>query len=426
MLVHPAHQLKLPVHDCYPPYPHPRPRSRCLQSYLDAWEELQQKRKQADAAMPSLVESIIRGVLRHLSISVTNIHLRFVGGEGTEPPSIGVVLPSVEVGSDSADSGADAAPDASSPWTLVQKLVRKAPQNPLDRVVRLRAAVRGLSLNVQSDSLMAGSSTAALERLDGFSWDVLMLPTIEASNSALVYSPHSIHGVAHASSYVLMPLDLTALVALDLLGERRGAPLLEVNGTVDAPLAVALAHEQLVQLAKLGEELGRMSRRHELSSCGRPAAGPAMAAREWWGYAKRAAIAYRKAHTIQLNWVELQARRRARMDHVAAYSAWCANPKDKARAKELANIEHPMELQDIIRYRRLVRAALPHSAAKNNGLSLVETELQVSAARPRQLTDSPAHRLPATRTENVGWTPAHLCTPWGLSADCLPSAHSVC
>ena len=350
------------------------------QSYLDAWEELQQKRKQADSAMPSMVESIIRGVLRRLSISVTNVHLRFVGGEGTAPPSIGVVLPSVELGSEAAVSAT--APDSGSAMSWVQGLVRKAPQNPLERVVRLRASVRGLSLNCQSDSLMAGSTTAALERLDGFSWDVLMLPTIEASSSTLVYDQHSIHGVTRAVPHVLMPLDVSASLALDLLGERRGAPLLDVNGTVDAPLAVALAHEQMVLLARLGEELGRMSRRHELSSCGRPTEGPSVAAREWWGYAMRATTAYRKAHAIQLNWAELQARRRVRTDYVAAYSAWCASPKDKARAKELASVERGMDLQDIIRYRRLVRAALPHSPAKNSGLSLVETELQVQPAPP--------------------------------------------
>eukprot|EP00966_Prymnesium_polylepis_P287455 6639254-Prymnesium_polylepis.1 len=64
-----------------------------------------------------------------------------------------------------------------------------------------------------------------------------------------------------------------------------------------------------------------MSRRFELRQCSRPRVGVMVAPGAWWKYAVRAAISYRRAHTVQLNWAELQARRRVRMVYVAAYTA---------------------------------------------------------------------------------------------------------
>eukprot|EP00966_Prymnesium_polylepis_P020695 476249-Prymnesium_polylepis.1 len=182
--------------------------------------------------MPSLVESIVRGLLRGLSISVRNVHIRLVSGDELADghSSLGLVVPSLAVGPPPA-----AAATASS-W--VNELFRKRLRTLQEKEVQLSVAIRGLSLYAQRDSVLAGASTAALVELDGPSWDILMLPTIEASTSAHAQALHPLRGAAPSEpSYVLLPFDATASTVLDLNGQQRGVPLLDVCAAAESPLA---------------------------------------------------------------------------------------------------------------------------------------------------------------------------------------------
>ena len=237
------------------------------------------------------------------------------------------------------------------------------------------ASVQGLSLRVQNESVLAGATSAALMELDGFSWDVLMLPAIQASDAAHAHASLP----DPSSSYLLLPLLVSASLTIDLSGAQNSAPLLNVAAAAESPLAAALTHSQLDSLQKLGEAVGRMARRHELSDCGRPAASPVVAPAAWWGYAVRAAIAHRRAHTVQLNWAELQARRRARAEYVRIYAEWCEAPRNAKLASALLSAERTMLIEDILRYRRLVRAReVPRQGKGSPKPSpLMEEELQV-------------------------------------------------
>lgn len=240
--------------------------ARTKREQLEAWEAVETRGKQAGLKWE---ERLTAALLQKLEVHISNAHVRLEVADEHGGAAFGAVLPALRV--------SDIAPDArsversGSRWSLVsaaaQLLVRKC------------VSISGLAAYLtepQADDGEGGRRPGE-EPADEAALDTLMMPMLTTA----VAEPSHVLQPLHASlSAVFDPSDRPSLEW----------PQWAVELSMESEVGLALRHSQYLALLRLTEAVARSERQYRFRACRRPSQRPAVAPREWWGYAQRGVL----------------------------------------------------------------------------------------------------------------------------------------
>ena len=285
--------------------------AEALQKQLTAWQALEDRgrplaRHLAWRAGHSLTGSP-RSLL-HGRVSVTNVHLRVEDqhDRGTDPLVLGAVLRGLWLrartveddashgsGSKRASGVRGRIPDEQS-YDASSDSGDKGRHRSYRDWVRKVVEVDGVSLYILggSSSSRRGSHTreSLVPNVDRMAPDAVHTPR-SAEEEAARWEPmmHRIEQKLSSADDVIEPLSVAIGVSLDFRGGLAESNAVAKLG-LNSPLALALRHQQFLDLLALGEGLDGRSRREYYRSCGRPVSSGLVAPGEWWKYIGRCAI----------------------------------------------------------------------------------------------------------------------------------------
>ena len=312
---------------------------------LEVWGAMEIEKGAWDAMGERMVAQLVQDLLRKLVLEVSDLHVQLESGEDRSVIVAGLTLQKLSVAN---------LPDLEvSPKGLGSKA----------RILRKTVSIDGLGLYLEPPQPILGNRPQPPGPKDRSS--PKMMGGMDESSSSHC-PPH-----AHLVRPISLQLDAWINPSTAHLDSSSSSPQLELRFEFRQPVWVTVQRPQLVAIIALAEDIGRTERIDALRQFGRPGAPPStVGARAWWVYARRATMVLHHSARMRFTWAALVTKKTQRLAYVNAYlEMLTAQGKErKLELKQrLAVLEDELELDDIIRYRKLAcaRASLDAEADAN-------------------------------------------------------------